>query len=146
MISKNLRAWNFFSSFDRYLFRTFSERRLEYFIANTKKTHTKKLHNLGLENDITPCDPDTVIHNYSSVTLAPRIKLLLAFGLDFRLPIFKLDYYKYYLSFEKLAYNLKFIDTDNFLQVHQSIKDIANRFFHNFKSQSILCICHSEKT
>ena len=54
----------------------------------TQFIHVRKLHNIGIFNTLQPCDCSKVIHNFSSVTLPPRIKHLLAFGLDFNLPVF----------------------------------------------------------
>ena len=44
-----------------------------------------------IHNDLKPCDPDKIVLNYSSVNLSFRIKTLLAFGLDFCLPIYKVN-------------------------------------------------------
>ena len=63
------------------------------FISKCKKTHEKKLRHLGIHNGLVPCDPDHVIHNLSSKPLPQRIKTLLAFGLDFRLPVWKLNFF-----------------------------------------------------
>ena len=72
------------------------------FITKNKKTHRKKLQRLGIYNNLTPCDPDRVFHNLSSKNVPRRIKALLAFCLDFRLPVWKIDFFRYYLSFEKM--------------------------------------------
>ena len=43
-------------------------------------THKRKLNNLNVNNDLCPCDPYSVVFNYSSITLPKRIKTLLALG------------------------------------------------------------------
>ena len=87
-------------------------------------THKKKLYDLGASNDIAPCDPNKVVFNNSSVTLSERVRLLLAYGLDFCLPIYKLDFNQYFLSFErilkggvskKIFYTFFFSDYDEIL-------------------------------
>ena len=74
--------------------------------TQTHYTHTQKLNSLGVNNSSEPFNPDSVIFNFSSVTLSPRLKIILAYGLDFCLPIFKLDFYRYFLSYEKLSAGL----------------------------------------
>ena len=96
-----------FSSFDMLLVESYVRKSLETYIGKTRTIQDRKLENLGIRNDITPCDPDKIIFNFSDVTLTPRLKFLLAFGLDFGLPVFKLSFEKYFLCFEKLAYQLK---------------------------------------
>ena len=61
------------------------------FVTKTKLVHDRKLNKLGINNRITPSHPGKVIINLSSKHLKNRLKYLLAFGLDFGLPIFKLD-------------------------------------------------------
>ena len=69
-------------------------------------THDRKLTSLGIKNNLDPCEPDQVIFNYSSVHLSSRLRTLLAYGLDFCLPVYKLNFLKYFLCFEKLATSL----------------------------------------
>ena len=104
---------------------------------NTKKVHLRKLSDLGLRgNSLQPCDPNTVIFNYSSVTLSNRLKTLLAFGLDFGLPIFKLNFYNYFLKFENLANNIKFkfANNNHVDEVLNNIQSVAFKYFYGFKS------------
>ena len=42
---------------------------LQAFTSKCKKTHQKKLHHLGIYNELSPCEPDRVIHNLSSKPL-----------------------------------------------------------------------------
>ena len=68
-----------------------------------REIHTKKLRKLGITSNIEPCNPDKVIFNLSSKPLPPRVKVLLAFGLDFKLPTWSLNFYRYFLHFERLV-------------------------------------------
>ncbi|KAG1682668.1 hypothetical protein GQR58_010742 [Nymphon striatum] len=106
------------------------------FHNKTDSTHKKKLHNLGITRSLQPCDPSKVIFNFSHVSLSPRIKSLLAFGLDFKLPVFKINFFRYFLSFEKLLTNLKsrnVLSSDSFTDASKQIQTIALKYFHNFK-------------
>ena len=85
-----------FSTLDAFAIRQHARRSTEAFRKVTSLTHQRKLSNLGIHNEIRPIDPDKVVFNYSSFKLEPRIKFLLPLGLDFCLPIFKLDFYKFF--------------------------------------------------
>ena len=107
------------------------------FRRSTEETHRRKLFKLGIKNELSPCDPDKVIFNFSSVCLCKRTKFLLAFGLDFCLPVYKLDFYKYFLSFEKLIYFLREANCSDFREFRDKIKSISYKYFYNFKSFKI---------
>ena len=108
------------------------------FIQTTEITHERKLRNLGIENDIKPCDAEKVIFNYSSIILPSRLKFLLAFGLDFCLPIYKLNFYKYFICFEKLSMNLKNEScVGNFNEFRDQLKSLAFKYFYSFKPYKI---------
>ena len=100
-------------------------------------THARKLHSLGINSDVKPCDPRSVIHNFSSVFIPERIKFLLAFGLDFRLPTFRLDFYKYFSSFEKLFSVTKNLDCHSLSELRSRVQNIALKYFYNFKPHKI---------
>jgi hypothetical protein len=89
--------------------------------------------NLGIDGVVKSCDPDKVIFNFSSVQLSPRIRTLLAFGLDFCLPVFKLDFHRYFLAFEKLVYNVKSLNCQDLPEFTEKLKIVANRYYYNFK-------------
>ena len=107
------------------------------FVEQTKSTHRKKLRNLGINGEIAPCDPDSVIFNFSSLNLPPRMKFLLAFGLEFNLPLHKLNFYKYFLSFEKLAFSLKQRSASDFSKIKNSLKTLAFKYYYNFKPYKV---------
>ena len=50
---------------------------------NVRAAHNRKLLNLGINNDLNPCNPNCVVFNYSSIELSPRLRTILAFSLDF---------------------------------------------------------------
>ena len=108
-------------------------------IKKVKTTHEKKLRNLGITNDLLPIDPSKVIFNYSNKVLSDREKQLLSLGLDFKLPHFKLNFYKYFLPFEDLYNFLENLDAVDApgppLKFH--IQNIAQRWFYNFKTHKV---------
>ena len=91
--------------FEFRMFKLHDAEILETFVKKCKKTHLKKLNHLGIYNEL-PCNPDLVIHSISSKPVPNRVKTLLAFDLDFRLPVWKLNFYRYHLLFEKLLNSL----------------------------------------
>ena len=107
------------------------------FKISTTAIHTRKLNSLGVKNNIEPCDPDKVIFNFSSLVLDQRIKFLLGFGLDFCLPVFRLDFYKYFMSFEKLMQTLKNSHCSDLPEFTNRLKTLAYKYFYNFKSYKI---------
>ena len=56
---------------------------------------------MGAGNQLLPYDPNKTVLNFSSISLSPRIRTLLAFGLEFCLPVYKLNFFAYYFKFEK---------------------------------------------
>ena len=96
-------------------------------------THKRKLHSIGIDSSLEPVNPNKVIFNYSTIQLPERIRFLLAFGLEFCLPVFKLDYFKYFLSFKRLAYTLQQKQSHNFKTFNEQLKCLAFKYFYNFK-------------
>ena len=70
-------------------------------------TLRKKLANQGVHYELKPCDPNLVVFNYSSIHTSHKLKTLLSFGLNFGLPLYKTNFFKYYYSIEKLGKHLK---------------------------------------
>ena len=98
------------------------------------KTHEKKLHNLGIARNFHPMDPNQVIFNFSKISIPPRVKSLLAYGLDFCLPVFKIDFVQYFFAFEKLAYKLNFnnpIGSSN--DFYTKLKFLSQKSFYGFQ-------------
>ena len=103
-------------------------------------THEKKLINLGACYNLSSCDPSKVIFNLSSKQLSSREKFLLSFGLDFCLPIFKPNYFRYFLAFESFIIRLKSLSlmrNCNFNDVVRNVKTIACKYYHGFKSSKV---------
>ena len=102
------------------------------------RTHENKLIRLGIQNDLNPCDPEKVVHNYSDVNLPTRVKFLLAFGLDFNLPIRKLSLHTFYTPLEKLAYTLsKEKCTANFRDFLSKLKFNTYKYFNEFNPRKV---------
>ena len=121
-----------------YVFvRNFVEKSLKKFFDETMRIHDRKLWNLGIANELEPCNPESVIFNFSSKQLSSRIKFLLSFGLDFGLPVYNINFFDYFLSFEKLAFTLKnqpIVSPFNFNDVKKQLQSIAFKYFYGFKA------------
>ena len=117
--------------------RHFVSESVNIFRRDVMRTHVSKLRSLGIDNNLAPCNPDKVIFNYSSLVLNDRVKLLLAFGLDFGLPIYKLNFYKYFLCFEKLVNNVRNNNCTNYSEFVSRIRELSMRYFYNFKPYKI---------
>ena len=129
-----------FSRFDILIVNRLLDKQIALFTGKTRKTHDKKLSNLGIHGPIQPHDPDKVIFNFSSTPLSPRLKTLLAFGLDFGLPVFKINFYSYFLAFEKLVHNLKEkCDISKRGDFVNEVRSVSQKFFYNFKPFKIFC-------
>ena len=80
-------------------------------------------------------------HNLSSKPIPDRVKTLLAFGFDFKLPIWKLDFFQYHLSFERLISiicRLPLREHVGFDDVKRGIVSICQRyFFDGFKHSKV---------
>ena len=102
--------------------------------------HDRKLRRIGIDNSLQPCDPKKVIFNFSSKTLSTRIKFLLAFGIDFKLPVWKLNYYDYFLCFESLIQSICHLQLPTRFQlqdVKQKIRTVSYKFYNSFKSTKV---------
>ena len=129
------------SLLDWVLINKFVQSENRTFRENTEKTHEKKLLALGVSRQTAPIDPNRVIFNYSKIVIPPKIKLLLAYGLDFGLPVFKLDFIKYFFAFEKLAFKLKFcIQTEDSSDFYKQLKFLSQKYYYGFKSWKIFSI------
>ena len=125
------------SFFDRILI----FRRIDDFIRNferkTNLTHDRKLSNLGIQNDIAPVDPKKVVFNYSSRYISERQRTLLAFGLDFSLPVYKLNFYSFFLKFETIVDRLSKLPCDQFRDFKERLQFLSFKYFYNFKSSKV---------
>lgn len=114
------------------------------FTEKTRQTHKKKLNHIGIDSSIKPCDPNSVIFNYTSIILPQRIKFLLAFGLEFCLPIFKIDYYSYFCSLEKIVNSLKSEACTNNTEFIDNLRSLAFKYFYNFNPSKIFSVFTKE--
>ena len=57
---------------------------------------SRKLSNLGIDNDFDPCHPNRVVFDYSSIELSPRLRTILAFGPEFACLVIKLILYNFF--------------------------------------------------
>jgi hypothetical protein len=113
-------------------------------IENIKKTHKSKLFKLGISPIATLLDVKKVIFNYSNKVLSKEEERILLLGLDFSLPIHKLNFANYHLVFEKLFKTLNnvpmFNCVNNARNVFRShLQTIASKYFYNFKSHKNSC-------
>ena len=128
------------SFFEMRMFNLHEHEILETFVNKCKITHQKKLQNLGIYNRLIPCDPDRVIPNLSSKPLPDRIKTLLAFGLEFKLPVWKLNFFHYHLSFEKVLNSLSYLplrEGASFDGVKRGIVSICRKYFQSFDASKV---------
>ena len=128
------------SCLDSACLNSFVRRRSNVLKENVSNAHHKKLLQLGVNGKPSSCDPDKVIFNYSSVALSAREKFLLSFGLEFNLPVYKPNFFRYFVYFESLVQRLKpcnLLEKHTFEQVISSVKDIASAHFENFKSRNV---------
>ena len=110
------------------------DKKLLSFRSTTLQTHNRKLNLLGVNNEIKPCDPNSVILNYSSLSLPTRLKVLLAYSLDFCLPLYHLSFYKCFLCFEKMFFCVQNDSNScNFSEFTNHLQSVAFKHFHGFK-------------
>ena len=98
------------------------------------------MQKIGIHGDCQPCDPEKVIFNISSKPVPKRIKFLLAFGLNFKLPVWKLNFYDYFLSFEKLIASLSKLQLPErfqFQDVKVKVRNICHKYYQGFRSSRI---------
>ena len=97
--------------------------------------HDRKLRKIGMDNDISLCDPNNVVSNYNSIDLPSRTKTLLAYGLDFCLPVHNINFYKYFLPIGRLVSSMKYLSFHNivnFTEFLNELHSISFKYFHNF--------------
>ena len=128
-----------FSYLDTICIKYFLKNHVTKFINKTQDIHKKKLLHLGIKNTLSPITPEKVLFNYSDVDLSQREKFILSLGLDFSLPVFDLDHNKYFLKFEKFAYQIKNLSTQStdFSTVKSFIKQVAYKYFYKFNPYKI---------
>ena len=109
-------------------------------ISKVKITHEKKLNNLGINNELKPLDPNKVIFNFSDRILSHKERWLLSFGLNFKLPVFKLNFYSYYHKFESFYQQLLKLPhyrCNGVLSLKSYLQPLINKFYFNFKPYKV---------
>ena len=64
----------FMSAIDFYVLNNVLEKYLKVFESDSVMVHDRKLRKIGIDNDISPCDPNNVVFNYSSILFAIQNK------------------------------------------------------------------------
>ena len=142
-ILRNTVSW-----FNFLLIVRFFRLRTSKYSDQIKTVHKRKLSSLGADRDLSPCNPDKTVHNYSSVCLSNRAKILLAYGLEFCLPVFNINFINYFLHFEKLYHTVSKLDLPFNLNLHNlklRLRGIAYKYFYNFKGYKIFSCIFSKK-
>ena len=116
-----------------------------------KESQRKKIEVLGGRLELRKCESKSVVFNYSDRVLTNREVFLLSLGLDFRLPVYKPNFYKYYLYFENFISTLKrckIAEGKSFSDLCEFIKFKAKECFRNHRSRKIFSplICKDDLT
>ena len=124
---------------DFYYIKFFIDSVVKKSVDKVKTIHNKKLERLGIRNSLTPLDPNKVIFNKSKRVLSDREKFLLSFGLNFKLPIFKIDFYNYFLAFENMYNHLKNFSqiSDNIPPLRNMLQEMAFKYYYKFNPYKI---------
>ena len=129
---------NQLSSFNLSMVLRFFRKQNSLKCDNIKEIHQRKLQSLGVSNDLAPCNPDNVIFNFSSETLSPRLRTIMAFGLDFCLPVWKLDFYNYFARFEKMFHDIsREVNGEKLSEFKSKFQTIVCKYFYNFKAYKV---------
>ena len=102
-------------------------------ISVVKTVHHRKLKNLGIDL-LKKVDVNKVIFNLSSRNISSQEKEVLTLGLDFCLKPSKVNYFKYFLSFERFCGILKSFDkygSEEWNAIFNKISEIANTTYAN---------------
>ena len=140
IFTESILSNSLFENLFKYYFLNLIEKTNRNIKEKFSSQQMKKLHSLGITNKLCPVNPEDVIFNFSSIQLTDREKFLLALGLNFNLPVYKINSKKYFLAFEKMLKILKdqnLSSTYNFNNVIDLTKSIANKFYYKFKPYKI---------
>ena len=108
-------------------------------INKVKQVHRNKLEKLQIPSRFKTPNSDQTILNFSSRVLTPREKCLLSLGLEFKIPVFSINFYKYFLGFERLYTSLTkhILDYTQLQPFRQQIKTLAYKCYYHFKPHKI---------
>lgn len=112
----------------------------EKLINKVKETQLRKLFNLGYYVNNEDLDPKKLVLNYSKKILTDEEIEVLGHGLKYSLPPKKINYHRFFLSFEKLFNNLKDFQifgesADTLHRVRTTLKNIAFTTYYTFNSR-----------
>ena len=135
-----------FTSFNCRLTERFFRRKTDKEATRTGEIHRRKLADLGVNNDLNPCNPDLTVFNFSNISVSHRLKTLLAFGLDFCLPTRNLDFVSYFSKFEILYNNLSNHQNEcnNFPEFKSKLRSTVMKYFYSFKSYKVFSCIFSQ--
>src|SRR5215469_14177192 len=128
-----------FNCLELFCIKRFINTYIDNYINKCKNIHHNKLKKLNLLISNTHTHSNEFIFNFSSYNLSKDETRLLALGLEFKLPKYRINYTDYFFSFEKILLminNLKTYKT-NFESVKQDVKSLANHYFYKFKSHKV---------
>ena len=115
---------NSFTALCACLVLSYVDRQVKILEGKIQTTHNSKLSRLGANPDVSSLNPDRVVLNYSSYGIPKKLKILLSFGLDFGLPINKLNPLHFFFSGERILAALK----------NEPIVGNKSSFFQEFSS------------
>ena len=126
------------SNIDFSCIRLWIHRKQRNIVRDTRLVHKRKLDRLGISPIDNFLDSKTVITNLSKRNLTKSETKILLLGLEFALPILRLNFEKYFLDFEKLFYTFKnqqiyenkYVNANFF---KNQLRSIARKYFYNFK-------------
>ena len=129
-----------FSRIDFYQTNHWIDKEIQKHNKTTLLNHRKKLLNIRFNNKIALCNPQNVMLNFSSAIIYLHLQTLLAFGLDFCLPVYKLRKYQYFFLLESLVYRLKskYGSFQNFPDSMRELQNSSFKYLYNFKPHKIL--------
>lgn len=124
-----------FSRLDYVHFESFVDASVAKYVNDIERVHERKLNFLNVQGPLFN-DPEKVIINLSAYNLSSREKFLLALGLDFNLPVFNFNYFKYFLCIEKILLSVRKLQgfKVNFDVVCNKVRDVARSCFYSKKT------------
>lgn len=126
-----------FNHFSRYI-----TNHNEKLLNNVQRSQSRKLFNLGFRNVTETLDPKKLVLNYSNKVLTNEEIEVLSHGLKFGMPPKKINYSKFFLSFEKLINDLKENQiyekaTDSWQRLRTSLKNLAFSSYYSFRPPKV---------
>lgn len=113
----------------------------------TDNIHENKLNKLGVSPLAMKLDYSKVIFNLSDYKLSNDETRILMLGLEFGLPIVKLDFYKYFTNFEQIiqTINKNKVNKNSNNDFILKLRSIAYKYFYQFKSNENISALFSKK-